>query len=124
MLTVSKQYTFDAAHSLPGHPKCNPLHGHTWTLEVEICCGPLRSLEKWLVDHNGMLMDFHTLNEIVRKILENYDHSSLNRQVSMPTCENLIIQLCKEIDHQLPDDLRVYSLRLQEGAGGWCTLRP
>ena len=36
-MIIGKTFTFEAAHWLPGHTgKCNALHGHTWTVEVEL----------------------------------------------------------------------------------------
>ena len=36
-MIIGKTFTFEAAHWLPHHPgKCWKLHGHTWTVEVEL----------------------------------------------------------------------------------------
>jgi 6-pyruvoyltetrahydropterin/6-carboxytetrahydropterin synthase len=120
MLTIGKRYYFDAAHSLPGHPKCNPLHGHTWTLDISI-----RSNQDYfevLENNNDMLMDFHVLNDLVKKVLGTYDHHDLNEKAKMPTCENLIHQLWKDLTAELPEGYSIASLRLQEGQGGWAEL--
>ena len=50
-ITVVKEFTFDAAHYLPGYNgKCNRPHGHTYRLQVGIEGEP---------DHStGMVIDF------------------------------------------------------------------
>ena len=36
-ITITRHFSFDAAHYLPGHEgKCQNLHGHTYKLEVTI----------------------------------------------------------------------------------------
>ena len=121
MLTIGKRYYFDAAHSLPGHPKCNPCHGHTWKLDVTVqyrSCDYHEILNK----NKGMLMDFHILNDIVKRVLDKYDHHNLNDQLEMPTCENLIGKLWIDLTKELPEGYAVAGLKLQEGQGGWCEL--
>jgi len=62
-----KGLNFDAAHytkSIKG--VCENLHGHTFTLEVEVEGEP---------DAYGMVMDFTLLKKIVREVLEEWDHS-------------------------------------------------
>ena len=71
-ITVVKEFTFDAAHKLPGHPgKCKNLHGHTYRLQVGVK-GPIDP-------EAGMVVDFATVKEIVESTIVNaLDHSYLN----------------------------------------------
>ncbi len=79
LFTLEKDFKFDSAHLLEGHPgKCANLHGHTWTGKV-ICKGPANLLK------DGMLVDFGD----IKKALERLDHSYLNKslEITRPTAE-------------------------------------
>src|SRR5580765_3814748 len=58
----------DCAHFLPGHPKCGPLHGHTYKVEVVVEGKP----------KDGMIIDFADLKHELREVLRQYDHRSWN----------------------------------------------
>ena len=49
----------DSAHFLPGHPKCGPLHGHTYKVEIVIEGKTT----------NGMVIDFADLKRSLREVL-------------------------------------------------------
>jgi 6-pyruvoyltetrahydropterin/6-carboxytetrahydropterin synthase len=82
---VEKSFTFDAAHRLPlvpeGH-KCGRMHGHTYTLVVKLSCSEL-------VD--GMVIEYGELGGLVRPIVDEVDHRTLNevRGLENPTTEIL-----------------------------------
>jgi len=108
---VGKTYYFDAAHFLPGHPKCGEVHGHTWTIEVQ--------LEGKLNDQ-GMVLDFGILDTKVRSILKDFDHTLLNNLLDCPTCEVLATQIRIALTHPIRDsEVKLYSVKVQEGKGGW-----
>ena len=68
---ICRRFTFEAAHSLPDHPKCGTLHGHSYKLEV--------TLEGKVDENTGMVLDFGVLKEIVqRAVLQDVDHKILN----------------------------------------------
>jgi 6-pyruvoyltetrahydropterin/6-carboxytetrahydropterin synthase len=96
----------DCAHSLPGHPKCGQLHGHTYRIEV-VVEGPMSE---------GMLVDFADLKAEVRSVLERYDHRNWNDFLAYPSVENICQRLAEDLRAKLslPFTLRVY-----EGAGKW-----
>ena len=58
--------TFDAAHYTPSGGKCEDLHGHTFTVDVEI---------EGVPGEDGMIMDFRDLREKVKSILSSWDHA-------------------------------------------------
>lgn len=92
MISITKIFTFDAAHKLPDYVgKCANLHGHTYKLEVTVT-GPLK---------DGMVVDFGDLKKVVNNVLRHYDHAYLNDLVLNPTAENLLFRLHKEIDYEL-----------------------
>ncbi|OOH85744.1 6-carboxytetrahydropterin synthase QueD [Pasteurellaceae bacterium 15-036681] len=72
MFKIAKEFSFDMAHMLDGHDgKCKNLHGHTYTLQVEISGELYQNGPK-----NGMVMDYSDLKSIVKEhILDKMDHA-------------------------------------------------
>jgi len=75
MLTLSREYTFAAAHRIVGHEgKCNNLHGHTYRVEAHV--QPL--LADQSLDKLCRLVDYSALDETIGKwIKEFWDHAYL-----------------------------------------------
>ena len=107
----------DCAHTLPGHPKCGQLHGHTYRVEVEVE-GPAEG---------GMVLDFADLKAQVRSVLGRYDHRHWNDFLEYPTVENIcrrIAETIRGVDVSL--DLSIFSPKrllenkpVYEGHGKW-----
>jgi len=110
-MIIGKKYKFDAAHFLPGHPKCGKLHGHTWKVEVELV-GEM--------DSNGMVFDFGRLDKIMEEVLADYDHTNLNDLISNPTCEMIACRIKSNLITIY--DLPVNEVKVQEGEGGWAII--
>jgi len=73
MFKITKRWTFDAAHQLHGLPdghKCGRLHGHTYTVEIEVSAEDL--------DEHGFVVDFADLAPVKQLIDGLYDHRFLN----------------------------------------------
>lgn len=87
MLTVTKIFYFEAAHSLPDYKgACHNLHGHSYKLEVTVGGRVQAQGEK-----KGMIIDFKDLKSIVYKfILNKLDHSNLNEMFDNPTAEDMV----------------------------------
>ena len=87
MLTVTKIFHFEAAHSLPDYKgACHNLHGHSYKLEVTVGGRVQASGEK-----KGMIIDFKDLKSIVYKfILNKLDHTNLNEMFDNPTAEDMV----------------------------------
>lgn len=71
MFEISKEYRFEAAHSLshlPESHKCRQLHGHSYRFEV-VCRGEL--------DEHGFVIDYGDINEVVKELVDELDHSYL-----------------------------------------------
>jgi 6-pyruvoyltetrahydropterin/6-carboxytetrahydropterin synthase len=81
----------DCAHFLPGHPKCGPMHGHTYKVEVTVQGQP----------KDGMIIDFGDLKLIVRDALAHYDHHSWKDFLEYPSVENI----CELLSVKLRDRL-------------------
>lgn len=100
--TVSKRFTFEAAHSLPHLPeghKCRNLHGHSYVIEV-FCEGPL--------DQRGFVVDYAEISAAVGPIVAILDHSNLNEILPcVTTAENLAAWLWPYIFNVLPSIVRI-----------------
>ena len=89
MITVVKEFSFEAAHYLPGYKgACANLHGHSYRLLVGVF-GEINP-------ETGMIIDFKTLKKMVQPIVDLLDLSYLNKVSTygfpyfMPTAENMI----------------------------------
>lgn len=92
LTTVSKQFNFEAAHSLPylpaGH-KCARLHGHSYRFDVEVDGSP---------DERGFVLDYAEISLAVDPIVARLDHENLNEIFDFhTTAENLAAWLYEEI---------------------------
>jgi 6-pyruvoyltetrahydropterin/6-carboxytetrahydropterin synthase len=100
----------DCAHHLPGHPKCGPLHGHTYKVEV-IIEGQNRP--------GGMILDFTDLKAQTREVLGRYDHQNWNDFLEFPSVENICELLASQLRERIPFPI---VLRVWEGNGKWAEM--
>lgn len=87
MITVSKEFAFEAAHMLSEHEgDCKNLHGHSYKLIVE-ATGDIQ---------NGMVIDFKDLKNIVKEtIIDKIDHSFIYFNCSKDEVEHKIAEVLK-----------------------------
>lgn len=85
--TVTKIFTFAAAHKLPYYKgACHNLHGHEWRVEVT-----LSGFTQTEGSCKGMIVDFSIIKKIVEeKIISKLDHSYLNDIFENPTAEIMV----------------------------------
>lgn len=111
-IVIGRDYHFEAAHFLEGHPLCGGMHGHTYQVRVEV----LGDVDP----KSGMVIDFHDLDAAVNAILKRFDHKCLNESFDLmfqgeervrATVENL--SAC--IARLLIDDLEQPELPLIQG---------
>ena len=92
MITVAKDFNFEAAHSLPHLPewhKCRRLHGHSYQFRVEV---------DGEIDERGFVIDYAEISEAVNPIVKRLDHFNLNEIFDFhTTAENLAVWLYNEI---------------------------
>jgi 6-pyruvoyltetrahydropterin/6-carboxytetrahydropterin synthase len=100
----------DCAHQLPGHPKCAPLHGHTYKVEV-IIEGQTRP--------GGMVLDFTDLKAQTREVLGRYDHKNWNDFLEFPSVENICELLASQLRDRIPFPMVI---RVWEGNGKWAEM--
>jgi 6-pyruvoyltetrahydropterin/6-carboxytetrahydropterin synthase len=134
-IRVTKEFNFEIAHALWNYDgPCANIHGHSYRMFVTVIGEPISDSEN---PKNGMVIDFGDLKKIIKKeIIIPLDHAiilnkkareslqSLNNQMFkkqyfvdyQPTCENMVIDFVKKIQDQIPDHLKLYSLKLHETA--------
>lgn len=117
-VSVTKSFTFDAAHQLPDHDgKCRSLHGHTWRVDITISGPIIEGGPK-----NGMVLDFGDLSELWRISFETHlDHKFLNESYNnYPTSERLAVQIFTAIDNWIGiSEMKVESVRVWETPTGY-----
>jgi len=92
MLTVTKEFKFEAAHSLPHLPeghKCQCVHGHSYRFRVDV---------EGELDENGFVMDYADIAAVVTPIVEELDHCYLNEKFEFyTTAENLAVWIYEQL---------------------------
>ena len=84
-MRIKQTVEFDAAHRLLGYPgNCGLLHGHTWSVDLEIDFNKKP-------DELGMLMDYRVIKQHIK---DNYDHQVI-LNVDDPLVELLAEQSMK-----------------------------
>lgn len=135
-IRITKQFYFETGHALYGYDgKCKNVHGHSYKLFVTVIGTPI-------TDSNnvkyGMVIDFGDLKKIVNeKIVDKFDHATVfNKNTPhielakelekrdhhiilvdyQPTSEMMLIDFAKIIKKELPQNIKLHSLKLQETA--------
>jgi 6-pyruvoyltetrahydropterin/6-carboxytetrahydropterin synthase len=138
IIRVTREFPFEMAHVLSGYDgPCRNVHGHSYRLFVTLSGTPVSDRQN---PKNGMVIDFTDLKQIVRKeIINIFDHavtvSSYYNEGNpeaikklfgntiivdyQPTCENLVADFAERIRKQLPDRVKLYSLKLYETASSF-----
>lgn len=82
--TISKWFTFEAAHRLAGLPeshKCSRPHGHSYKVEWTLAGYELEQ-------ETGFLLDFGAVSKFVKQMEDLLDHQDLNKVLPFnPTAE-------------------------------------
>jgi 6-pyruvoyltetrahydropterin/6-carboxytetrahydropterin synthase len=133
-IRITKQFSFETGHALYGYDgKCKNVHGHSYKLNVTVIGTPITDTSN--VKY-GMVIDFGDLKRIVKtEIVDKFDHATVfnkntphvelareleNRDHSVilvdyqPTSENMVIDFAEKIKRQLPSNIELFSLKLQE----------
>lgn len=94
MYSIAKEFTFSASHqllNLPEEHQCARLHGHNYTVIVELLSVRL--------DEVGFVIDYGELDFIKKYIDDNLDHKHLNDVLGFnPTAEKMAKFLYKEFE--------------------------
>ena len=68
-MKIAKRFRWEGAHRLPWHDGlCKNLHGHSYTMFVEVEGEP---------DERGLLMDFKDLKMCLTELVDAWDHGTI-----------------------------------------------
>lgn len=74
MYQLTIEQSFDSAHFLKGYVgKCSNIHGHRWRVLLQVESDELRTDAQ----QRGMCVDFSTLKEELKEVVDAYDHALL-----------------------------------------------
>ena len=133
-IRITKQFDFETGHALYGYDgKCKNIHGHSYKLSVTVSGTPISDSTN--VKY-GMVIDFGDLKKIVlSEIVDKFDHATVfNKNTPhielanelkkrghsiilvdyQPTSEMMLIDFAQKIKSKLPENIKLYSLKLQE----------
>ncbi|CAM1358182.1 6-carboxytetrahydropterin synthase QueD [Tenacibaculum soleae] len=133
-IRITKQFSFETGHALYGYDgKCKNVHGHSYKLSVTVSGQPITDVSN--VKY-GMVIDFGDLKKIViEEIVDVFDHATVFNQNTphvelakelkardhhvilvdyQPTSEMMVIDFADKIQKRLPDNIKLFSLKLQE----------
>ena len=115
--TIAKEFSFDAAHSLPNSDgPCRRLHGHTYRVTV-MARGETQPLDGRAEE--GMVLDFARIKAVFKRRIEACcDHQYLNETVPVArtTAELLAAWMLGELRAELP---QVIAVRVSETPSSW-----
>lgn len=133
-IRITKQFNFETGHALYGYDgKCRNVHGHSYKLSVTVIGSPITDTNHVKL---GMVIDFGDLKKIVKEdIVDFFDHATvfnkntphveLAKELTdrghnviladyQPTSENMVIDFAAKIKSRLPENISLFSLKLQE----------
>ena len=133
-IRITKQFNFETGHALYGYDgKCKNVHGHSYKLSVTVIGQPIADSSQ--VKY-GMVIDFSDLKKIVKEeVVDIFDHATVFNQNTphvelakelkqrdhhvilvdyQPTSEMMVIDFAAKIKARLPENIDLFSLRLQE----------
>ncbi len=135
-IRITKQFSFETGHALYGYDgKCKNVHGHSYRLDVTVIGKPISDNSNVKF---GMVIDFGDLKKIVKEeIVDVFDHATVfNKNTPhvelakelqsrdhnvllvnyQPTSEMMVIDFASKIKKRLPNNIELFSLKLQETA--------
>lgn len=113
MYELTIEAEFSAAHRLREYNgACENLHGHNWRVELVVGGQKLGPL--------GMLMDFRDLKQVLKTVLDRYDHKYINEIEEFtqqnPTTENLAREIHRQCSERMPEGISVRSVSVWESS--------
>jgi len=121
MWSIFKDYTFSAAHFIPGHKGgCERMHGHNYRVRVWVEADEL--------DELGMVIDFAELRRVVAEVLDPFDHQVINEippfDRGSTSAERLAEYVHQEVRSRLGDPrVRVAKVEVWESDGACAVYR-
>ena len=124
MYEITVESAFCAAHAIVIAGEKEPLHGHNFRVTATIAGGTL--------DADGLLCDFHAVEQALREILAPFQNQNLNDTPPFdrvnPTAERIAehigTSLTRSLHTALSPRALVTSVRVTEAEGCAATYRP
>ena len=69
---LSAEAMFSGAHTLPGVPLCERMHGHNWRVRVTV------RVDAGALGATGIGVDFRAIEQAARDSVADFDHAYLN----------------------------------------------
>lgn len=97
-MKLSREFTFDAAHSLGHYPAGHAntrVHGHSFRARVTV---------EGLPDDHGQIVDLENMGAALKDMQARLDHQMLNEieGLHQPTLENLCLWIWENLRQPLP----------------------
>jgi len=114
MFTISVETHFQASHqlTLPDGSK-EPLHNHDWVVTASLSSEKLNNM--------GVVMDFQALKAMVDKTVAGFDNTALESigyfQRNNPSAENVAKYIYDKLRNELPEGVKLRSIRIVEEPG-------
>ncbi|MDJ1134776.1 6-pyruvoyl trahydropterin synthase family protein [Streptomyces iconiensis] len=120
MFRISKDFAFSASHRLdhlPSDHQCARLHGHNYTVRLELAAPPDE------LTPAGFVRDYGELSDFKKWLDSELDHRHLNDVVPgrNPSAENLAMWIYEIWSERLPE---LSAVKLSETAKTWAEYRP
>lgn len=118
MYEITVQTEFCAAHALMISGQREPVHGHNWKVAAVIAGAAL--------DGDGLLCDFHTVEDVLKEIVSPFDNNNLNACEPFskgvnPSAElvakHIADEMAERLDAALRPHARVASVSVTEAPG-------
>jgi len=96
MFKLKSELSFDAAHFLPNHKgKCKNLHGHRYIVEYCVISEFLQENDS----ESRMVADFSDLKNIMKEIIDDFDHKLLI-DISNPSSDEFL-KTCEKMGFEI-----------------------
>ncbi|MFE7271053.1 6-pyruvoyl tetrahydropterin synthase family protein [Streptomyces sp. NPDC057623] len=120
MFTITKDFQFSASHRLghlPEDHQCARLHGHNYTVQLELRCGDDQLTEP------GFVRDYGELGDFKKWIDAELDHRHLNEVIRdrNPSAENMAHWIHQIWSERIPE---LSAVRVSETPKTWAEFRP
>lgn len=113
MYSIRIERIFSAAHAILIDGQQERLHGHDWRVRVAV--------ESPELDSEGMVCDFHMLENALDDVLDPFRDSNLNETPPFdsvnPTAENVAGHIAAMLDSSLPETVSAITVAVTEAPG-------
>jgi len=116
LFIVGIETQFKAWHSIPlPDGTKEPEHEHFWAVEAEVCGEA--------IDKGGVVINFAQLKSRLLDVTAKLNETVLNEsdyfKDRFPSAENVAVYIFDRLEPNLPDNVRLKSIRVSEQVGCW-----